>query len=139
MTKNSEIENSPVWVLPNIWRLGRVRDTNFSTECCKMPGLQFDRFWVIEGKPTGGGKITPPTMIKTWHFEKKVMTSYFLTMTSPVINPLTAALSHCYPRLLNILKCFEQTDYKISNKQECTLNTRSLLEWKHKVNIANYT
>ena len=31
LTRNPEIGNTPVWVLPNIWRLGWVRDTNFGT------------------------------------------------------------------------------------------------------------
>ena len=29
LTRNPEIENTPVCVLPNIWRLGRVRDNKF--------------------------------------------------------------------------------------------------------------
>ena len=32
LTRNPEIGNNPVWVLPNIWRLGRVRSTEFGTE-----------------------------------------------------------------------------------------------------------
>ena len=28
-TRNPEIENTAVWVLPNIWRLGELRDTKF--------------------------------------------------------------------------------------------------------------
>ena len=31
LTRNPEIGNTPVWVLPNIWRLGRVRNTKFGT------------------------------------------------------------------------------------------------------------
>ena len=31
LTRNPEIGNTLVWVLPNIWRLGRVRDTIFGT------------------------------------------------------------------------------------------------------------
>ena len=27
LTRNPEIGNNPIWVLPNIWRLGQVRDT----------------------------------------------------------------------------------------------------------------
>ena len=59
--------NTPVWVLPNIWRLGQVRDTKFGTSvfnkmllnATKCQGYSFYRFWVIKGKPTGGCKITP--------------------------------------------------------------------------------
>ena len=31
LTKNPEIRNTLVWVLPNIWRLGRVKNTKFGT------------------------------------------------------------------------------------------------------------
>ena len=67
-TRNPEI---PVWVLPNTWRLGLVRDTKFGTDvsngmllnAAKCQGYPFYRFWVLKGKPTGmGGEITaPPT------------------------------------------------------------------------------
>ena len=29
LTRNPEIGNTPIWVLPNIWKLGQVRDTKF--------------------------------------------------------------------------------------------------------------
>ena len=70
LTRNPEIGNTPVWVLPNIWRLGRVMDTKFGTNvsnrmllnAAKFQGYSFYRFWVIKGKPTGGGsKILPHT------------------------------------------------------------------------------
>ena len=31
LNRNSKIGNTPIWVLPNIWRLGWVRDTKFCT------------------------------------------------------------------------------------------------------------
>ena len=31
LTRSLEIRNTPVWVLPNIWRLERLRDTNSGT------------------------------------------------------------------------------------------------------------
>ena len=31
LTRNPEIRNTPVWVFPNIWRLGRARNTKFDT------------------------------------------------------------------------------------------------------------
>ena len=31
LTRNPEIGNSSIWVFPNIWRLGQVRDTKFNT------------------------------------------------------------------------------------------------------------
>ena len=68
MTRNPEIRNNPVWVLPNICRLGQVRNTKFGKDvtnemlqnAAKCQGYSFYRFWVIMGKPTGGveGKIT---------------------------------------------------------------------------------
>ena len=74
---NTEIENTPVWVLPSILRLGQVRDTkpdmNVSTKmflnASKCLGYSFFlflscfRFWVIKGIPIGegeGGKSSPP-------------------------------------------------------------------------------
>ena len=32
LTRNSEIGNTTIWFLPNIWRLGQVRDTKFGTD-----------------------------------------------------------------------------------------------------------
>ena len=65
-TRNLEIEKNPVGVLPNIWRLGRVKNTKFGMNVsnkilcnsAKCQGYSFYHFWVIKGKPTGG-KITP--------------------------------------------------------------------------------
>ena len=74
LTRNPEIGNTPVWVSPIIWRLGRVRNTKLGTNAsnkmllnaAKCQGYGFYRFWVIKGKPTKGamrdwgrgGKIT---------------------------------------------------------------------------------
>ena len=66
-----EIGNTPVWVLPNIWRLGQVKNTKFITKvsnkillnAVKCQGYSFYRFWVVKVKPTGGGggvKLPPP-------------------------------------------------------------------------------
>ena len=53
LTKNPEIGNTLVWVLPNIWRLGQVRDTKFATNvssekllnAAKCQYYSFYRFW----------------------------------------------------------------------------------------------
>ena len=66
LTRNPEIGNTPVWVLPNIWRLGRDMETKFGTNvsnrmllnAAKFQGYSLYRFWVIKRKSTGG-KITP--------------------------------------------------------------------------------
>ena len=71
LTRNPEIGNAPVWVLPNIWRLGKVMDTKFATNIsnkillhtAKFQGYNSYRFWVIKGKPTGA-KIKPPTQAR---------------------------------------------------------------------------
>ena len=61
LTRNPEMRNTPTWVLPNIWKLGRVMDTTFDTNfsnrilnnAAKCQGYSFYPFWVIKGKPTG--------------------------------------------------------------------------------------
>ena len=71
LTRIPKIGNTPVWVLLNIWRLGRVRNTKFGTSVSNKMLLnpakcQGYSFWVIKGKPTGGegrGKIAPHTQI----------------------------------------------------------------------------
>ena len=82
LTRNLEIENTLVLVLPNTWTLESVKDTKFGTtvsnkillNAVKTQGYSFYRFWVITRKPrvrgeVGGGggrfKIIPsPTKIK---------------------------------------------------------------------------
>ena len=62
LTRNPEIGNTPVCILPNISRLGEVRDTKLGTHVsnksllnvAKSQGYSFYRFWVIKGKPTVG-------------------------------------------------------------------------------------
>ena len=66
VTRNTEIGNTPVWVLPNIWTLGQARDTKRGTDvsnkkllnAAKCQGYTFYHFWVIKGKQTEG-KVTP--------------------------------------------------------------------------------
>ena len=60
LTRIPEIGNTHVWVLPNIWRLGRVMDTKFGTNVSKFQGYSFNRFWVITEKPSGAGVIPLP-------------------------------------------------------------------------------
>ena len=60
LTRYLKIENTPVWLLPNIWRLGQVTDTKSGANVShrmllnagKCQGYSFYRFWVIVGKPT---------------------------------------------------------------------------------------
>ena len=69
-----EIGNTTIWVLPNIWRLGPVRDTKFGTDVSSgCQSFSFYHFSVIMGKPIGRagrrgggqGKITPSLHKKT--------------------------------------------------------------------------
>ena len=61
LTRNPEIGNTHIWVLPNIWRLERVRDTKFGMNvfnkmllnAAKCQGYLY-HFWVIKGKPRLG-------------------------------------------------------------------------------------
>ena len=72
LTRNPEIGNTPVWVFPNIWILGRVMGTKFGANvsnklllnAAKFQGYSFYRWWVIKGKPTGVGVKLPPTHIR---------------------------------------------------------------------------
>ena len=67
LTRNPEIGNTLVWVLPNIWRLRQVRDTKFgmnvsikmllNAEKCKVHS--FYCFWLIKGKQLEDG-VKPP-------------------------------------------------------------------------------
>ena len=67
LTRNPEIGYTPVWVLCNIWRLGRVRNTKFDTDvskkmllnAVKCQGYSFYRFWVNKAKPTEEGGKSP--------------------------------------------------------------------------------
>ena len=62
LTRNLEIGNTPVWVLHNIWRLGRVMDIKFGTNvsnrmllnAAKFHDYSFYRFWVLRENQRGG-------------------------------------------------------------------------------------
>ena len=70
LTRNLEIENTSVWGVPNICRLGQVRDTKFGKNVCnkklisaaKCQSYSFMRLEIIKGKTTGGeGNYPLPT------------------------------------------------------------------------------
>ena len=57
-TRNLEIGNTPVWVLPNIWRQGNMSVSNkMLLNAAKYQVYSFYRFWVIKRIPTVWGKI----------------------------------------------------------------------------------
>ena len=71
LTRFMEIGNTPIWVLPNMWRLGQVRNTKFAKNVSnemllnadKFQGYSFYHFWVIKENATGG--LPAPTQIKS--------------------------------------------------------------------------
>ena len=62
LNRNSEIENTLAWVLPNIWGLERVGNTKFGMNvlnkhllnAAKCTCYSFDHFWVIKRKLRAG-------------------------------------------------------------------------------------
>ena len=75
LTRNPKVRNTPAWVLLNIWRQGRVRDTKFRTDvsnemilnAAKCQSYSFYHFWVIKGKRTEagrGGKLPRPPWLR---------------------------------------------------------------------------
>ena len=70
LTRNLEIGDTPVWVLPNIWRPGQVKDTKLVTDvsnkmllnAAKCQGYSFYCVWIIKVKSTREGvKLPRPT------------------------------------------------------------------------------
>ena len=67
LTRNQEIWDMPVWVLPDIWRLGQVRDTKFGTNVSSkrlrivnaVRVNNFYCFWVMKAKSIVRGGETP--------------------------------------------------------------------------------
>ena len=65
LTRNPEVGNAPIWVLPDISRLGHVKDIKLSMTVsnktllkdAKWQGYSFYFFCVIKRKPTGGVKL----------------------------------------------------------------------------------
>ena len=67
LTRNPEIGNTPVWVLPNTWRLGQARDTKFDTNVSneillnpaktKITGITI--FELLRENQQGGGDYRP--------------------------------------------------------------------------------
>ena len=90
LNRNQEIGNTPVWVFPNIWRLGQVRNTKFGTNIsynmllntAKCQGYSFYCFLVIKGKPTGG-KIPPPSTTQI-RVKKHTNIQFFIKLNSTI-------------------------------------------------------
>ena len=74
LTTNLEIGNTPVWILPNIWRLGWVRDTKSGTDVSKEMLLNAENRGVTtstvpellrEKQQEGGGRVKlPPSSLR---------------------------------------------------------------------------
>ena len=71
LARNPEIRNTTIGVLPNIWRLGQVRNTKFGTNVSNKMLLNAAKYRVtafiiselLKGKPTRGRVKSPPTQI----------------------------------------------------------------------------
>ena len=120
--------NTPVWVLPNIWRLGRVRNTKFGTDvpnkillnAAKCPGYNFYCFCIIKGKSTGGVKLRPhppPTQSRVNIFTWKDNRNRFITVLKTGRDNLTICVVYTevwfpfdgklsYFNFLLLIKCF---------------------------------
>ena len=64
LARKLEIRDTPVWVLPNIKRLGQVRDTKnvpneFLLNVAKYHGYSFYHFKINKKRATGVSKYTP--------------------------------------------------------------------------------
>ena len=65
LTRNPEIENTPVWVLPNMWRMGWIRDTKFGMSLMKcywkLQNARVTASTIFESRQTQqDGKTSPP-------------------------------------------------------------------------------
>ena len=126
LTRNPDIGNTPVWVLPNTCRLGQVMDTKFDTNVSNRMLLNAAKF--IQGKPTaaggegGGGKITTtpsPTQIRvkclTVRSFKVFNSCNFFQNDIENINPI---LLKCISTILNRCKVIKKyINYTFSSNQ----------------------
>ena len=125
LTRNPDIGNTPVWVLPNTCRLGQVMDTKFDTNVSNRMLLNAAKF--IQGKPTaagggGGGKITTapsPTQIRvkclTVRSFKVFNSCNFFQNDIENINPI---LLKCISTILNRFKVIKRyINYTFSSNQ----------------------
>ena len=92
LTRNPETRNTLVWIFPNIWKLGQVRNTKFGTNVSneilrnapKCQSYSFYRFWEIKGKPTGGKTtplVLPPPSFITERVKSKDLLYLFVLFT----------------------------------------------------------
>ena len=71
LSRNPDIRNTPFWVLLNIWRLGRVRNTKLGTNVSnKMLLLPFLRYWGRANRVGEGGRQLTP------HIQSQLVTKY---------------------------------------------------------------
>ena len=72
--------NTPIWVLPNVWRLGQAMDTTFGRNVCNSmlvnaenpQRYSFYYSWVIKVKPTGGRELLPAPEKKSVNVKSSV-------------------------------------------------------------------
>ena len=129
LTRNPKIGSTLVWVLPNIWRLGRVKDTKFDSNvsnemllnAAKCQVYSFYRFWDIKGKPTGRGRgeVNYPRRIgkgKVFSSDGKLMTSLYSKSTDchQYLHYKSSPPEHTKRSIIDRLQrvCSQESDFK---------------------------
>ena len=88
LTRNTEVGNNPVWILPNIWRLDWVMNTKLDTKvynrmllnAAKFQDYNFYCFWVIKGKPTGW----EITLLEMLHFLVLIIVNHLILVIEKI-------------------------------------------------------
>ena len=101
LTENLEIGNTPVWILPNI-KTGASVSNKMLLNAAKCQDYSFYRFWVVNGKPTGGGEgITPPLPPTLTQIRVNFCTLFVLVMFLETLFVISAKIHLLCMKLLS--------------------------------------
>ena len=112
LTRNPEIGNTPIWVLPNIWRLGRSRDTKFGRNVSNKMLLRVTVFTISEllRENQQGSKLSRNQVRVKLSIElnpNKVLDTILPTSMAPInstfIGKIQNYLYHGSPKLQNAI------------------------------------
>ena len=125
LTRNSEIGNTPFWVLPNICRLGRVRHIKFGTNISKkcnwmlrntrvtsvtvLELLKENEYWLGDGE--GGGAGGWRALSETQHIQRCIWSSVNHLKRSVLQKRLTAKSRQLFTQNTQILRVREESEY----------------------------
>ena len=109
LTRNPEMGNTRFLVLPNILRMGQVRNTKFGTDvsnkmllnAAKCQGYNVFRFWVFKRKPTRKGFIVSDHIDEHW--KTHILCPWYTKIKTFRLFPLHGKLS---PLSLSVPKWF---------------------------------